>query len=336
MDPSSRHGFALFRAFGVLILSAVFTACGGGTNSVQSSSSSSSVAHSDSLPAATTTLAVSSTDLAAGTSFQKTFKYHIFPIHQSGTIRPAATRTTATNYPADLQNLGGTVIPRATSYNIYINCKSTCWGDPQGFIDRLNNSLMIHISDQYVGTTVSRRYGFGGNIAVSQTLYTNYLSQGDLVSIVHAAAARFGGGYTHIYNVFIPYGVDTCFEETTKCYSPDNTSANQFCAYHASGTFSDTVGHVVFTVLPFQDVQGCQNLGGPNSSLVDSTDSAISHEYFETLTDPDTGAGYYNLTFNQEIGDLCQSYLDIDNVDGARYLLQEEYSNRIHGCTNGG
>ena len=326
MERLGRFGFVILATLSALL----FSGCSGGNTA-----SSSAGDAQRSLPAAASQLSLTRADVVSGAAFQKTLKYHIFPVHKAGTVRATTLQPAVTNYPADLQNLGGAVIPRAFSYNIYINCKSTCWGDPQGFIDRLNNSRMIHISDQYVGSTASLRYGFGGNISVSEPVYTDYLSQGDLVAIVHAAAARFGNGYTHIYNIFIPYGVDTCFEETTQCYSPDNPSAMQFCAYHASGTFNDSVGHVVFTVLPYQDVAGCQNVGGPNSSLVDSTDSAIAHEYFETLTDPDTGAGWFNLTFNQEVGDLCSSFLDVDLVDGAKYLLQEEYSNKIHACTNG-
>ncbi len=325
---------------GAILLGTLLSACGGGGASGSAlpgqpaAVSQPPASGGQSASAAnTTTLAVTSADTAAAASLAK-FKYHIYATKNGRTAAAHRGRPEAVNYPADLTNFGGVVIPRATSFNIYINCASTCWGDPQGFIDRYDNSALIHVLDQYVGSTASGRYGFGGNLAVKQAVYTNYLSQGDLIAIVHAAALKYGGGYTHIYHLFLPPGVDTCFEETTDCYSPDNPPANQFCGYHASGTFNDKVGHVLFTVLPYQDVPSCSNFGGPNSALVDSTASLISHELSETLTDPDTGSGWYNLAFNDEVADLCASFDDVDNVDGKSYLIQEEYSNKLHACTN--
>ncbi len=328
-------------SIGAIFLGVLLSACGGGGSgspipiqpAATSQPPSTGGTTTTTTSGNTTALVITSADTAAASSVSS-FKYHTFSGKKAATAASRTARPDAVNYPADLVNFGGVVIPRATSYNIYINCASTCWGDPQGFIDRFDNSTFIHVLDQYLGTTASARYGFGGNLAVNEPLYTNYLSQGDLIAIVHAAALKYGSGYTHVYHVFIPPGVDTCFEETTDCYSPDNPPANQFCAYHASGTFNDKVGHVVFTVLPFQDVPSCTNFGGPNSSLVDSTASTISHEFSETLTDPDTGSGWYNLAFNDEVADLCQSFDDINNLDGKSYLMQEEYSNKLHACTN--
>jgi hypothetical protein len=60
-----------------------------------------------------------------------------------------------------------------------------------------------------------------------------------------------------------------------------------FCAYHSSVQFKD-IGHVLYGVEPFQDVPGCSvRPGTPNGQLVDSTNNSLSHELFETISDPD-------------------------------------------------
>ncbi len=284
----------------------------------------------------TMTVAISSADTAAASTIS-TFKYHVFAVHANAqhTMQVQSVRhPQSLNYPADLLYFGGPVVSHAISHNIYVDCTSKCFGDPQLFLDNLNNSPFIHIVDQYVGSKANARYMVGANISASASVFTGYLSEGDLVALIHAAASKYGSGYSNIYHIFLPSGVDTCFDQTTHCYSPDNMANFTFCAYHASGTFSDKVGHVLFTVIPYQDVPGCQIEGGPNSALVDSTDSAVSHETFETLTDPDSQTGWYNLSYNSEIADLCQTFGDTDSLQGRPYMIQEEYSNKVHACTN--
>ena len=120
--------------------------------------------------------------------------------------------------------------------------------------------------------------------------------------------------------MFLPKGVDTCFDLTNICYSPDNPPSFVFCAYHGSVTFSD-IGHVLITVEPFQNVNGCSvATPSPNGALVDSTANVLSHELFESITDPDPPGtvtdivngkfGWIALNslieFGAEIGDICE------------------------------
>ena len=85
-------------------------------------------------------------------------------------------------------------------------------------------------------------------------------------------------------------------------------------------TYSD-IGHVLLTVEPFQNVDGCSvATPSPNGALVDSTANVLSHETFETLTDPDPPATFDDLfnrnfgwlalnslvEFGEEIGDICE------------------------------
>src|SRR5207302_4790229 len=126
------------------------------------------------------------------------------------------------------------------------------------FLRNLNASSLIHVTDQYVGTTASYRYPVGGSVSINQPLQTNVLGQNDILSIVHAAAVKLSvqSGYSNIVHVFLPRGIDTCFDLTSICYSPDNPSSFFFCAYHGAVVFID-IGHILLFVEPFQDVSAC-------------------------------------------------------------------------------
>jgi hypothetical protein len=298
------------------------------------------------------------------------FRFHIFPANTKAGKASAAARTLTAMpqshgsaqtsrtasvptvpspgfYPADLSFFGGNVVTTAESHDIYLNCASTCWGNPAGFLIDLGKSKFIHLVDQYVNTTTNNRYTKGKSVSLQETLFTNTIGQNDLLAIVHAAAVQLAAtGYDNIFHVFLPQGVDTCFDLTSVCYSPDNPSTFFFCAYHGSVDFSD-IGHVLLTVEPYQAVAGCEVAPpNPNSELADSTNSVLSHELFETITDPDPPTGWVaNSSLDEqgfEIGDLCQP---IGNqnfqfltptflLNGKKYELQLEYSNKFHGCAN--
>lgn len=253
-------------------------------------------------------------------------------------------------YPADLVNHGGPVVTAAEQNPVYFDCPAgptSCWGNPTAFLTRLNNSAFIHLSDQYVGTTANFRYPVGPSVKISQTLQTNVLGLNDILSILHAAAAKLSvpSGYSNIVHIFLPQGVDTCFDLTPVCYSPDNPPSFAFCAYHGSVVFND-IGHILFTVEPYQNVPGCQVASpSPNGLLVDSTASVLSHETFETITDPDLDAWWSDVSLIEqgaEIGDICEptgngagQFLDPTFIVGGKnYKIQLEYSNKFHGCTH--
>ncbi|MGA2919842.1 MAG: hypothetical protein ABSE28_01965 [Candidatus Sulfotelmatobacter sp.] len=248
-------------------------------------------------------------------------------------------------YPADLSHpFGGPVVTSAESHPIYVDCASSCWGNPARFLTNLGKSNFIHVADQYVGLTTDNRYTVGTAGIISYPILTA-LSDNDVLQIVHSAASVLGTGYSHIYHIFLPKGVDECFVETTECYSPDNPSTFVFCAYHSSVTFSD-IGHVLFTVEPYQNVPGCSMLQpSPNGAIIDSTSSVLGHETFETITDPDPPTGWIavssNGVFGEEIGDLCPGvdltgpYFEdpVSVLNGHKYEIQPMYSNTYHACS---
>jgi hypothetical protein len=257
---------------------------------------------------------------------------------QSGRIR----------YPGDLSYQGGAFVDHVQSHALYVNCKSSCWGNPEGFLQDLGESDFIHITDQYVGRHDDNRYTVGGHASISFTLPKVPLTDNDMLAVVHAVATQtHQTGYNHIYHVFLPPGTDECFDSTfTVCYSPDNPNTFFFCAYHGSADFKD-IGHVLYSVEPFQNVGGCNVApGSPNGQLVDSTNNVLSHELFESITDPDGSAWWNtasNALFGNEIGDECSFiifppgavYFDpsVFNIGGKRYAVQPEYNNFSHACT---
>ena len=259
----------------------------------------------------------------------------------------------------DLTYFGGAVVGFAESHAIFLrpngNCPvATCWGDPEGFLSDLTRSDLIHVTDQYVGLAANHRYTLGShtNINYTPTPKTAPLTDADMQAIVHFVASTSGEtGYGHIYHVFLPPGQDECFAPLTatgrgQCYSPDVDANFVFCAYHNSVEFQD-IGHVLYSVEPFQNVAGCNvKPGTVNGQLVDSTNSTLSHELIETITDPD-GDAWFNFSsaplFFEEIGDECVFlaffppnivFSDPSNFRVGRhhYAVQPEYSNAQHAC----
>jgi hypothetical protein len=242
-------------------------------------------------------------------------------------------------YPADLSNpTHGKVLAAAQSNNLYVNCAASCWGTPATFLTHLGGSNFIHVADQYVSSTGNNRYTVGPSASLK--FRGGKLTDLDILQIVHSGARLHGSGYDHVYHVFLPKGTDVCFSGTTTCYSPDNLATFAFCAYHGSVDFQD-IGHVLYTVEPFQNVRGCAVAQpSPNGALVDSTASTLSHELIEAITDPDGTAWYARATlieYGAEIADICQTptgQFGVVALSGKSYKVQPEYSNKYHACAD--
>lgn len=248
-----------------------------------------------------------------------------------------ATAAGASFYPGDLANdAGGPVVDSAISHNIYVNCQASCWGNPEQFLRDLGDSSFIQLADQYVGVNTSKRYTVGASETVNHTIYQGSLDSNEILAIVDDASKKFGSGYHVIYHIFLPKDVDTCISGTTQCYSPDNTSNWQFCAYHVSGDFPGN-RHVLYTVEPYQYLDTCAAAGSTGGSpLENSTDSSLSHELFETITDPDSGSwlAVAQAVKGQEIGDLCAGQQYPVRLGTRVYSIQLEYSDAVHGCSD--
>ncbi|HTD38558.1 MAG TPA: hypothetical protein VK669_13695 [Candidatus Limnocylindrales bacterium] len=228
----------------------------------------------------------------------------------------------------DLAYYGGPYLTNSTPYNIYVNCAGTCWGttSPGTTLGRLSGSTFIHVIDQYVGSTANGRYPYGGGYQVNYNT-SGTLQDQDIYNIVYAVAASVGTGYGKMYHVFLQSGVQQCSASAGGCYAQNGG----YCAYHGSVDFSD-IGHTLYSVEPYQAISGCSS---PNGKVVDSTLSTLSHEFFETITDPDVAVNnvaWYN-NYGGEIGDICRSSYGNVGLSGYTYDIQREYSNSSSTCT---
>ena len=260
-------------------------------------------------------------------------------------------RSNECTYPPEV--LDRPVVTAAQSHALYItnpaaNCTTpACWGNPEQFLQELSGSDFVRIVDQYTGHNSNNQYTVGAHQTFSFVLPPRPLTDQDMLAVVHAlASVTHQTGYNHIYHVFLPPGTDECFDSTFSiCYSPDNPSTFFFCAYHGSATFQD-IGHVLYSVEPFQNVPGCNvSPGSPNGQLMDSTVSVLSHELFETITDPD-GSGWWNTEsndlFGDEVADECSFIIFTPagvffdppafKIGGTKYAVQMEYNNNAHTC----
>jgi hypothetical protein len=271
----------------------------------------------------------------------------------SGPKTPTPTGTHF--YPADLVNSGGPLVTSTTIHDIFVNMTSgtvaSNWGDPHGFLGDLSKSDFIHLTDQYTGNTgVPQHYAVeSGFWYLTAPAYTSPLTDADMQYFATFVAQNIpsaGPGTTNIYNLYLMPGTDVCFDSSySVCYSPDNYSTWYFCAYHGAVAV-EGYGTVLYTVEPFQDVPGCAvQTPSPNGQLADSTNSVLSHETFETITDPVGGTGWTNITsldlWGYEIGDECEPLGNSSGdfltptfyINGKQYEVQLEYSNFYHACS---
>lgn len=272
------------------------------------------------------------------------------PVKASTTLPTPAAGTFF--YPDDVEKLASTgkTIAGAAHHPIYINCPSTsnptaCFGGPATFLTNLDASSMIHISDQYTGSTTNGRYSLGTQFSTTMTIYPGTsgvptLGENDLLGVVHSAAKAGGVGYGHIYHLFLPKGVDTCMDEGP-CYSPDNQNTFVFCGYHFTVKFSDLASPVYYTVIPYQGavsapaVNLCTfTFSSPNGPLVDSMANVLLHETFETITDPDITTGYRALNNPglPEVGDICEGIIFTVSLNAHNYDVQSIYSDKYEAC----
>lgn len=250
------------------------------------------------------------------------------------------------NSPFDLTFFGGAVLTHSTSYNVYVNCGSSpaeCWGTgaltPGTFLRDLNRSNFIRLVDEYTGSD-ARGHFPAQELSTTATFANNAngvptATRSNIFQIIFNAASTTGvAGYDAVYHVFLPQGTDMC-RSSTVCYSPDDPANWIFCAFHGSVTFGTTAGplHVLYSVEPYQGVDGCSVPGQTPHGVIDATASTLSHELIETITDPDLNA-WFNGLFGLEIADICSAFGTNQRLNGHSYVLQSEYSNKLRNCTN--
>ncbi len=163
--------------------------------------------------------------------------------------------------------------------------------------------------------------------------------------------------YGHIYVLFLPKHVQSCFFSGTTTTADNFCTINHqpsaaYCAYHSqapSGAvyanmpfpiYSSPVGYTCGTEKDFGSIQSPN--GNPDA---DVQVSPTSHEIMEAITDPDTVTGWYDSN-GYENGDECayvfgstrghSGRLYNQVINEHRYLTQEEFSNNDFARTGDG
>lgn len=192
------------------------------------------------------------------------------------------------------------------------------------------------ILPQYVGG-LSITYG-GSYFDPTGYSPTGTVTDGQIQAEVRKAQTAMGwsGGLGHNFFVVTGPGEAVCAS-----FGCSNT---QFCGYH--GTLSDVhSAETAYESIPYPG-SGClvASTQLPTDTVTNTAVNVVSHELFETITDPGVDFndyGWYDAA-GYEIGDKC-AYIwglisatdgegDITTGAGDNYLIQEEFSNAASDC----
>ncbi len=170
--------------------------------------------------------------------------------------------------------------------------------------------------------------------------------------------------YSHMYALFLPKGVESCFYGGKTANKFNFCTINHYksaayCAYHSMMGDNWPDYGTIYANMPYpiyaspvgytcgSDAGGF--LGGlqsPNDNLdADTEISPTSHEIMESITDPNVWNGWFDAV-GFENGDECayvwgtpdgqQGGLYNQTINGNHYLTQEEFSNTDFSDTGGG
>ena len=219
-------------------------------------------------------------------------------------------------------------------------------GNPKAFISyHVTAGAELDASDAYPAeggvSGCTAESGFGLTACV-----TDGALQTEVASVVSAHSLTADD--SHIYMVFFPPNVQTCFGPGTPtsvgCSYSGPGSNGQYCGYHSG--FSPGGNTELYANEPFIPLSGCSLNQAPNGNAeADAEVSIISHEANETITDY---ANAWRDSAGYEIGDECAYTYgaplggseESDNaynqvINGHDYFTQDEFSNAAYALGEG-
>jgi hypothetical protein len=280
--------------------------------------------------------------------------------HVPGAVDLGAQSASGTASAANLAYHGGSVMLTSTLYAIY-------WGPGQHtipstyetLIDRwftdVGGSSMYNILTQYyegsAPTYIENVSTLGGAWVDTVNPYphagtgTDPLLDADIQAEVERAIVANGwpnGGLNVAFFVFTAKGIESC-ADATDCTI--GTAYPAYCAYH-SAFFAPSSDVILYANMPYDGTWSsgyaytCGNVNpSPNNDPdADIEISTTSHEQFEAVSDP-VGDAWFDAV-GYEIGDKCAYQYGTVAANGSNvvlngdpYIVQEEWSNAIGGCT---
>jgi hypothetical protein len=129
--------------------------------------------------------------------------------------------------------------------------------------------------------------------------------------------------------------VESCFDSGHNDCSATDTNGNaDYCAYHS---YSDVTGagkNAIYGNMPDMSTRCSSGISPNNDSYADNLINVMSHEHFESVTDPYLNA-WYDSSGN-EVGDKCAWQFGSGPSDvtlnGNGFFVQKEWSNASSGC----
>ena len=250
----------------------------------------------------------------------------------------------------NLINHGGSLENSSADYVIF-------WGPTESTTSALSRTIttpyasLVERFFQDVGGTayygILTQYGVSNSSVLAGVYFDSSpyptigtLFDSDIRSEVRKVEGLTGwtGGIGHNFFVLTAPGETVCYDSAT-------CSGTDFCGYH--DTESDRTGlQTPYVVVPYPEnanLASCTTDHMPNGVPgADDAINVISHELFEVVTDPNVGFasyGWYDAA-GFEIGDKCPWDFGTVSVTGSNvtlhgnpYVVQEQYSNQIAGCT---
>jgi hypothetical protein len=186
--------------------------------------------------------------------------------------------------------------------------------------------------------------------------YSNCIDDAQLTAEVDSftAANSLPHDLSHIYVMYLPKGLETCFNPGSTvtgnaCTINHNTAA--FCAYHSPDSNNALYANLSYPIYASPVGFTCGSdarwatLQSPNGNPDGDVEvSPTMHEINETITDPDVQTGWYDF-FGFENGDECAyiygntrgapgAYFN-QVINGGHYLTQELPSNKVFNSSGG-
>ena len=195
------------------------------------------------------------------------------------------------------------------------------------------------------------------NIYADASGYSACLDDAQLQAQIATATSGLAHNLSHIYVLYLPKGVESCFNAGSTTTSSNACTINHqpsaaFCAYHSEASGTSIYANMPYPI--YQSSTGFTCGTEANFGVVESPNgnpdadveiSPTSHEVNEAITDPDTATGWFDSS-GFENGDECAFVFGATQgsagalynqvINGLHFLTQEEFSNQDFAITHGG
>lgn len=218
----------------------------------------------------------------------------------------------------------------------------------------------VHVGGSWTDTAPYQRCDSAGSCTAIAATQSDPLHDDDIQAEIKKAEQQnpsWHASATSEFFVFTGLGAEECFTSAANADCTFQGGSHGFCGYHANYTDQGVGGAetpVIYAYIPDHGnpSMSCTltDSSAPtphNNAVLDSELSTISHEHFESVSDPVQALGNATGWFDDsssdnqgEIGDKCDTNFGDIGGDGAnitlnghRYLLQKEWSNKAGGCS---